>query len=164
MSKINAFVALRSDHAMAEARALDDSIARKEEVGPLAGLPLGVKDLEDVAELPTTHGSVPFKNLVPKEDSVQVARLKAAGAIVIGKTNAPEFGYTGFTKNVLFGPAAQSLEPRTHAGRIIGRKFGGDSGRRGAPRDRLGWWRLDSNSRVLCRMLRAQAVIRPHPE
>jgi Asp-tRNA(Asn)/Glu-tRNA(Gln) amidotransferase A subunit family amidase len=102
--KINAFVALRSDQAMAEARTLDDKIARKEEVGPLAGLPLGVKDLEDVAGLPTTHGSVPFKNLIPTEDSVQVARLKRAGAIVIGKTNAPEFGYTAFTKNVLFGP------------------------------------------------------------
>lgn len=102
--KINAFVALRIDTAMAEARAMDEEIARREEVGPLAGLPLGVKDLEDVAGLPTTHGSVPFKNLMPKEDSVQVARLKAAGAIVIGKTNAPEFGYTAFTKNLLFGP------------------------------------------------------------
>src|SRR6202035_3688538 len=78
--KINAFVALRSEQAMAEARALDEKIARNEEVGPLAGLPLGVKDLEDAAGLPTTHGSVPFKNLMPKQDSVQVARLKAAGA------------------------------------------------------------------------------------
>src|ERR1700722_18685394 len=60
--KINAFVALRSEAAMADARALDDQIARKEEIGPLAGLPLGVKDLEDVAGLPTTYGSVPFKN------------------------------------------------------------------------------------------------------
>jgi aspartyl-tRNA(Asn)/glutamyl-tRNA(Gln) amidotransferase subunit A len=101
--KLNAFVALRSDAAMAEARVLDEKIARKEEVGPLAGLPLGVKDLEDAAGLPTTHGSVPFKNHMPREDSVQVARLKAAGAIVIGKTNAPEFGYTALTKNLLFG-------------------------------------------------------------
>lgn len=100
---INAFVALRADAAMDDARATDEKIARKEELGPLAGLPLGVKDLEDVAGLPTTFGSVPFKNNMPKEDSVEVARLKAAGAIVIGKTNAPEFGYTGFTKNLLFG-------------------------------------------------------------
>ena len=162
--KLNAFVALRSDQALAEARAMDEKIARKEAVGPLAGLPLGVKDLEDVAGLPTTHGSVPFKNLIPKEDSVQVARLKAAGAIVIGKTNAPEFGYTAFTKNVLFGPDAQSVEPRAHTGRILGRKFGGDRGRRGAARDRLRWRRLDSHPRVLRRMLRAQAVVRPHPE
>ena len=102
-SKLNAFVALRADDAMKDARALDEKIARKEEVGPLAGLPLGVKDLEDAAGLATTMGSVPFKNNIPKEDSVQVARLKKAGAIVIGKTNAPEFGYTAFTKNRLFG-------------------------------------------------------------
>src|ERR1700676_4750025 len=102
--KLNAFCAIRADDAMADARALDEKIARKQELGPLAGLPLGVKDLEDAAGLPTTHGSVPFKNLMPKQDSIQVARLKAAGAIVIGKTNAPEFGYTALTKNLLFGP------------------------------------------------------------
>jgi aspartyl-tRNA(Asn)/glutamyl-tRNA(Gln) amidotransferase subunit A len=101
--KLNAFVALRAEQAMDEARALDEKIARREEVGPLAGLPLGVKDLEDAAGLPTTFGSRPFRNNRPAADSVQVARLKAAGAIVLGKTNAPEFGYTGFTKNLLFG-------------------------------------------------------------
>ena len=89
---------------MAEARALDEKIARGEKVGALAGLPLGVKDLEDTVGLVTSHGSKPFKDNVAKTDSIQVARLKAAGAIVIGKTNAPEFGYTAFTKNLLFGP------------------------------------------------------------
>lgn len=101
--KLNAFCALRSEQAMSDARAMDEKIARREELGPLAGLPLGVKDLEDVAGLPTTFGSKPFKDNRPASDSVQVSRLKAAGAIVIGKTNAPEFGYTGFTKNLLFG-------------------------------------------------------------
>jgi aspartyl-tRNA(Asn)/glutamyl-tRNA(Gln) amidotransferase subunit A len=101
--KLNAFVALRAEQAMDEARALDDKIAHRQELGPLAGLPLGVKDLEDAAGLPTTFGSKPFRNNRPAADSVQVARLKAAGAIVLGKTNAPEFGYTGFTKNLLFG-------------------------------------------------------------
>src|SRR5437879_12444247 len=72
--KLNAFVAMRTDEAMAEAKALDERIARKEEVGPLAGLPLGVKDLEDAAGLPTTFGSVPFKDNMPEADSVQVAR------------------------------------------------------------------------------------------
>ena len=103
--KVNAFVALRAEEAMKDARALDEKIARREEVGPLAGLPFGVKDLEDAAGLPTTFGSKPFRNNVPEADSVQVARLKAAGAIVLGKTNAPEFGYTAFTKNLLFGPS-----------------------------------------------------------
>jgi aspartyl-tRNA(Asn)/glutamyl-tRNA(Gln) amidotransferase subunit A len=101
--KINAFCALRADEAMAEARALDERLARREEVGLLAGLPFGVKDLEDAAGMPTTFGSVPFKNHMPEDDSVQVARLKAAGAIVVGKTNTPEFGATGFTRNLLFG-------------------------------------------------------------
>ncbi len=101
--KLNAFCALRADDAMREARAMDEKIARREEVGTLAGLPFGVKDLEDVAGLPTTFGSKPFKNNIPAHDSVQVSRLKAAGAIVIGKTNAPEFGYTAMTKNLLFG-------------------------------------------------------------
>jgi len=101
--KINAFCALRADQAMAEARALDQKLARREEVGALAGLPLGVKDLEDTAGMPTTFGSVPFKDYMPEGDSAHVARLKAAGAIVVGKTNTPEFGSTGFTRNLLFG-------------------------------------------------------------
>src|SRR5580765_1518982 len=100
---INAFVALRADAALAEARALGERIARGEDPGPLAGVPFGVKDLEDLAGLPTTHGSVPFREHVAKRDSTQVARLRRAGAIAIGKTNAPEFGYTAFTKNRLFG-------------------------------------------------------------
>ena len=101
--RLNAFVALRADAALAEATALERRIAAKEAVGPLAGLPIGVKDLENVADLPTTFGSVPFKDWRPRGDSVQVARLKRAGAIILGKTNTQEFGYTGLTKNLLFG-------------------------------------------------------------
>ena len=101
--KINAFCALRAEQALAEARSLDEKIARGEEIGPLAGLPLGVKDLEGVAGMATTFGSVPFKHNIAQEDSIQVARLKTAGSIVVGKTNTPEFGHTAFTKNLLFG-------------------------------------------------------------
>jgi aspartyl-tRNA(Asn)/glutamyl-tRNA(Gln) amidotransferase subunit A len=100
---LNAFVALRAEAALAEAAALERRIAAGEDVGPLAGLPVGVKDLEDVADMPTTFGSIPFKSWRPRGDSVQVARLRRAGAIVLGKTNTPEFGYTGLTKNLLFG-------------------------------------------------------------
>ncbi|MCP4751381.1 MAG: amidase, partial [Proteobacteria bacterium] len=70
---------------------------------PLEGIPLGVKDLEDAAGLVTSMGSIPFKDNMAQQDSTQVARLRAAGAIVVGKTNAPEFGYTGITKNLVFG-------------------------------------------------------------
>jgi Asp-tRNA(Asn)/Glu-tRNA(Gln) amidotransferase A subunit family amidase len=101
--KLNAFVALRPDQAIAEARAVDQRIARKLKLGPFAGLALGVKDLEDAAGLPTTFGSKPFRDNLATQDSVEVARLRAAGAIVVGKTNAPEFGATGFTRNLLFG-------------------------------------------------------------
>jgi aspartyl-tRNA(Asn)/glutamyl-tRNA(Gln) amidotransferase subunit A len=100
---LNAFVALRSKAALEEARALDARIARGEDVGPLAGVPFGVKDEEDLAGLPTTRGSVPFRDHVARFDSTQVARLRLAGAIPVGKTNMPEFGYTAFTANRLFG-------------------------------------------------------------
>ena len=100
---LNAFVALQPETARTEARALADRIARGEDPGPLAGVPFGVKDLENLAGLPTTHGSVPFRTQVATRDSTQVARLRRAGAIAIGKTNTPEFGYTAFTKNRVFG-------------------------------------------------------------
>src|SRR5439155_22819553 len=100
---LNAFVALRAEEALADARALGERIARGDDPGPLAGLPFGVKDLEDVAGLPTTYGSVPFRTHVAARDSTQVARLRRAGAIPVGKTNTPEFGYTAFTKNRVFG-------------------------------------------------------------
>jgi aspartyl-tRNA(Asn)/glutamyl-tRNA(Gln) amidotransferase subunit A len=102
--RINAFVALRDpERALSEARDADRRFAAGD-ARPLEGIPLGVKDLEDVAGLVTSMGSVPFKDNVAERDSVQVERLRAAGAIVVGKTNAPEFGYTAITKNLLFGP------------------------------------------------------------
>jgi len=101
--RVNAFVQLRErDALLADARTAAARIA-KGEARPLEGIPLGVKDLEDAAGLITTHGSVPFKDHRVEHDSIQVARLKDAGAIVVGKTNAPEFGWTAITKNLLFG-------------------------------------------------------------
>ena len=91
-----------SEPLLAQARQAEARIVRGEG-RPLEGIPLGVKDLEDVAGLPTTHGSVAFRDHVPDRDSTQVARLKAAGAIVVGKTHAPEFGSTAYTKTRLFG-------------------------------------------------------------
>ena len=101
--KLNAFVVLRAEEALAEARSLGERIARGDDPGPLAGLPLAVKDEEGVAGLPTTLGSIPFKDDVATADSPQVSRLKAAGAIVVGKTNLPELGHTAYTSNRLFG-------------------------------------------------------------
>ncbi len=100
---LNCFSLVRdADALLGEARAAGERIARGE-ARPLEGVPLGVKDLEDAAGLVTSHGSVPFKDNVAARDSIQVERLRAAGAIVVGKTNAPEFGHTAITKNLLFG-------------------------------------------------------------
>ncbi len=101
--QLNAFVALRdADALLDEARAAEARIQRGE-ARLLEGIPLGVKDLEDAAGLVTSYASIPFKDNLATRDSIQVERLRAAGAIVVGKTNAPEFGYTAITKNLLFG-------------------------------------------------------------
>jgi Asp-tRNA(Asn)/Glu-tRNA(Gln) amidotransferase A subunit family amidase len=101
---LNAFVSMhRPDRLLAAARTVESHLMRGDAIGPLAGLPLGVKDLEDTVGLPTTHGSLLFKDFHPERDTIQVERLKHAGAIVIGKTNTPEFGYTAFTTNRVFG-------------------------------------------------------------
>ena len=100
---LNAVVAMHDrDELMAAARASEKRVVDGQ-AGPLEGVPLGVKDLEDAAGLVTTHGSVPFRDNMANVDSDQVARLRAAGAIVVGKTNSPEFGYTAITKNLVFG-------------------------------------------------------------
>ena len=100
---MNAFVTLRPEAALKEAAAMADAIAGGRDPGPLAGVPFGVKDLEDLQGMVTSFGSVPYRNNPALEDSVQVSRLRAAGAIPVGKTNTPEFGFTGFTKNRLYG-------------------------------------------------------------
>src|SRR5882724_465999 len=100
---LNAIVSERDrDALLADARAAEARLASG--TGrPLEGIPFGVKDLEDAAGLPTTHGSKPFQAHIAESDSTQVARLRAAGAIVYGKTNAPEFGSGAITKNLVFG-------------------------------------------------------------
>ena len=103
--QVNAFVAVDAEAALASARAVDDTVARGDEVGPLAGVPIGVKDLEDAAGLPTTWGSAVRRGSDPAaDDSLLVARLRAAGCVVVGKTNTPELGWKPDTENPLFGP------------------------------------------------------------
>jgi aspartyl-tRNA(Asn)/glutamyl-tRNA(Gln) amidotransferase subunit A len=100
---LNAVVAMYDrEQLRAEARAAEQRIGRGE-ARPLEGIPLGVKDLEDAKGLVTSQGSLPFRHNVAQRDSTQVERLRAAGAIVVGKTNAPEFGYTAITKNLVYG-------------------------------------------------------------
>jgi Asp-tRNA(Asn)/Glu-tRNA(Gln) amidotransferase A subunit family amidase len=101
---INAFVAVDAERALAQAGAVDQIVASGGDPGTLAGIPIGVKDLEDAAGYRTTHGSPRWANdPVAEHDSVLVARLRAAGCVVVGKTNTPEFGWTAKTDNAVFG-------------------------------------------------------------
>ena len=101
---INAVVRTRGDGAFADAVAVDARIEAGDDPGPLAGLPLLVKDNEDAAGLPTTYGSLLRDDAPPAErDCEVVSRLRAAGAVVVGKTNLPEFAFEGFTWNRVFG-------------------------------------------------------------
>ncbi len=113
---LGAVVGLRSE-ALAEARMLDEQLAAGAEAGPLAGLPLLVKDMTDVAGMRTTFGSVTFASApAATTDAVVVARLRAAGAIVVGKTNLPEFAAEGFTSNDLFGTTRNPWNPERTCG------------------------------------------------
>jgi Asp-tRNA(Asn)/Glu-tRNA(Gln) amidotransferase A subunit family amidase len=101
---LGAVVGLRAEEALDEATGLDATIADGAAAGPLAGLPLLVKDMTDVAGMRTTFGSLAFADSEPATgDALVVRRLRAAGAIVVGKTNMPEFAADGFTSNLVFG-------------------------------------------------------------
>ena len=109
---INAVVALRAEAAHREAEAVDAALAGGEPAGRLAGVPVLVKDLEDVAGMRTTQGSRLFEDAPPAvQDSLIPARLRAAGAIVVGKSNLPEFAAEGFTANLLFGATRNPWAP-----------------------------------------------------
>ena len=98
-ASVNAVVATCYERARDEARAATDAVMRGDPLPPLHGLPLGVKDLNDTAGLVTTYGSPIYEDNVPDKDESMVATLRNAGAIVIGKTNTPEFGAGANTKN-----------------------------------------------------------------
>ena len=101
---VNAFVAVDEGRARAAAEAVDATVAAGGDPGPLAGIPLAVKDLEDAAGYVTTHGSVAYADApAATADSTLVARLVAAGCVVVGKTNTPELGWKADSENPLFG-------------------------------------------------------------
>ncbi|MFI6388341.1 amidase [Nonomuraea sp. NPDC050540] len=110
--RVNAIVTLAAEQAMDTARALD-SVAP---AGPLHGLPVAHKDLVDTAGLRTTYGSPAFADHVPEKDDLIVQRLKAAGAITIGKTNTPEYGTGSHTVNEVFGATRNPYDLTRSAG------------------------------------------------
>ncbi|MFD4022316.1 amidase [Streptomyces sp. NPDC058576] len=103
-TEVNSVVALDPERSLAEATALEQRIAHGEETGPLSGLPILVKDLEDAEGFPTSRGTRAYRDSPPAtRDSTHVARLRAAGALVIGKTNTPPLGAGVHTANEAFG-------------------------------------------------------------
>lgn len=101
--RLNAFITVAHEHALRQADAVDTAIAEGRDPGPLAGVPFTVKDLVGTAGLRTTMGSRAFADQVPAMDAVPVARLKAAGAVLLGKTTTPELGHKALTDSPLFG-------------------------------------------------------------
>ena len=118
--EVNAIVTLLPERAQAQARDADDAMARGEALGLLHGLPIAHKDLVSTAGIRTTLGSPIFTDWVPEEDALLVLRIRSAGAILLGKTNTPEFGAGSNTYNLVFGATRNPYD--------LGRTAGGSSG------------------------------------
>jgi amidase len=117
--ELNAVVTL-NPRLMDDALHLQQRLANGEDVGPLAGLPVGIKDVTPVAGLRTTYGSPLYKTNIPEEDALVVQRLRAAGAVILGKTNTPEFAAGGNTWNDVFGRTRNPWNPTRSAGGSTG--------------------------------------------
>lgn len=114
---IHAFVAVDAEGALADAAEIDRRLAAGEAVGPLAGVPVAVKDVEDAIGFTTSQGSALHAGDAPAaQDSEHVARLRAAGCVVIGKTNTPEFGWQADTSNEVFPSTVNPWDPERSAG------------------------------------------------
>ena len=113
---VNAVVARDYERARAAAKRADESVARRDKLGVLHGLPIGIKDSESTEGLVTTRGSPLFRDHVPTSDQELVARHRQAGAIVLGKTNVPEFMLGGNTRNTVYGATGNPFDPKLSAG------------------------------------------------
>jgi len=112
---LNAYTLIESERALARAQAIDDTIAKGGDPGPLAGVPIALKDLIDQAGLPTTCGSGFYKR-IPDRSATVVERLEAAGAVIIGRTGLHEFAYGFSSENHWFGPVRNPWDTRTSPG------------------------------------------------
>src|SRR5882724_11204872 len=118
--ELNCFITLCADKALAQAKDAERRIMAGEPLRILEGIPFTVKDIVNTKDVRTTFGAIPYRDNVPDHDAVAVARLRAAGAILIGKTTTPEFGTKCLTDSPLFG--------RTRNAWSGGRSSGGSSG------------------------------------
>src|SRR5450432_414864 len=108
---LNAFITVTADSALEEANLAENEIAAGNYRGPLHGIPTGLKDLIDTADVRTTAASAAFNDRIPTEDAVVVKKLKAAGAVLIGKNNLHEFAYGGSSLISHFGPPRNPVKP-----------------------------------------------------
>ena len=113
---LNAFVTVVADAALAAARAAETAVVRGRDLGPLHGVPFAVKDLVFTAGVRTTAGSRIYADHVPTANALAVSRLLEAGAILLGKTNTPEFGFKSTTENALFGVTGNPWRAERTAG------------------------------------------------
>ena len=114
---LNAIVAMDETGAKAAAKAAEAAVMRGDELGLLHGLPLGIKDLQATGGLRTTWGSLIYKDHVPERDEATVANLREQGAVILAKTNTPEFGAGANTKNKVYGATGNPFDPeKTCAG------------------------------------------------
>jgi amidase len=118
--QVNAVVTLAVEQAMDQARSIDARVRRGEAVGLLAGVPVGVKDVTPTAGIRTTYGSPLYADNVPNEDAEVVKRLRAADAVIVGKTNTPEFAAGANTVNKVFGATRNPWD--------LSRSVGGSTG------------------------------------
>jgi amidase len=114
--QLNAYVTVDAAAARATAAGIEQALRRGQDARPLAGVPVGIKDLTETAGMRTTYGSRMFADFVPDHDALVVQRLRAAGAVVIGKTNTPEFGAGGNTFNDVFGATRNPWDPALTCG------------------------------------------------
>jgi aspartyl-tRNA(Asn)/glutamyl-tRNA(Gln) amidotransferase subunit A len=114
--KVNAYCTLLAESATKQAGEAENIIMKGEELGPLHGVPFSIKDLTFTKGIRTTFGSKIYENFIPDKDAIVVERLRAAGAIMLGKTNTPEFGFMGVTDNLIFGPTHNPWNLQRHAG------------------------------------------------
>src|SRR5882724_3871119 len=111
--QLSAFLTVDAEGAHRQAAACD---AARGPIGPLHGIPIAVKDLTNTRGLRTTYGSLLFKDHIPDHDELVVARLRQAGAVIIGKTNTPEFGFGAVCANRLCGPTRNPFDPALTSG------------------------------------------------
>ena len=144
---VNAVVARDFERALETAKHCETAVMRGEPLGSLHGLPVGIKDALDTAGLRSTYGSLIFKDHVPNQDEGVVASLRAAGAIVLGKTNVPEWSAGANTRNAIYGATGNPFDPtRSAAGSRAARR----------PRSRAAWCRSrrDPTPAVRCAIRR----------